>query len=64
MPATYRQGWTHQLEHSARKAQRRIESGGAIEMVGGLLVSAFLLFLAVSAATSPLVATRPARKLP
>jgi hypothetical protein len=64
MPATFHQRWTSQVEQLAQAAQRRVESGGGVEMVGGLLVSVFLLFLAVSAFTSPLVATRPVRRLP
>jgi hypothetical protein len=64
MPATPQQRWTSQVLHSARGAQRRIESGGAIEMASRLLLSFFLLFLAVSAVTSPLVATRPVRRRP
>ncbi len=64
MPATFHQRWTSQVEQLAQAAHRRVESGGGIEMVGGLLVSVFLLFLAVSAVTSPLVATRPVRRLP
>jgi hypothetical protein len=37
-------------------------TGDAIEMIGGLAVSVFLLLLAVSAATSPLVAAMAPRR--
>jgi hypothetical protein len=63
MSGTMHQRWTKQVEHMVQTAQGRVESGNAIEMVGGLLVTFFLLFLVMSSATSLLVpAPLPRRK--
>jgi len=50
MPGTLHQRWTHQVEHLARRAHGDVESGDAIEMFGGLLMTFFLLGLVMALA--------------
>jgi hypothetical protein len=78
MQGTSHQRWTHQVEHLARRAHRDVESGDAIEMFGGLLMTFLLLGLVMalavvgaiaraaawSPAASSLVTAHPTRRRP